>query len=188
MTKSEIAEVAREVTVCELCRLCGSRTNAVPGEGPSRPKLMLIGEAPGRKEDATGRPFVGQAGRILDGALAKAGLKREEVFITSVVKCRPPDNREPKPDEVEACRRYLERQVDALRPRVVVLLGRVAESALTGSKGGLRRGDLGFYRGASLYATYHPAVALHGRPQLLDSLVADLRAAAKAASARPSGP
>jgi len=178
MTKRELSAIAGEVSACTKCRLCRNRTLAVPGEGPSTSRIMLVGEAPGKKEDISGRPFVGQAGRILEKALASAGLERDEVFITSVVKCRPPGNREPMADEMEACRDYLRRQADALRPSVVILLGRVAQLGVTGMKGNLQRGPAGGYRNAKLYVTYHPAVALHGRPQLLEALSADLRAAA----------
>ena len=182
MEKDELRAVAKEVSACTRCRLCQGRTLAVPGEGPGEASIMLVGEAPGRMEDRSGRPFVGAAGRMLDRALSEAGLRREEVFITSVVKCRPPENREPEEDELEACRRYLERQVDALRPRVVVLLGRVASSAIAGRKGRIQRGPAGRYRGASLFSTYHPAVALHGRPHWLGALSEDLREAALVAA------
>lgn len=182
MAKGELLAVAKEISVCTKCRLCRERTIAVPGEGPGTASMMLVGEAPGRMEDGTGRPFAGPAGRMLDKALSEAGLTRGEVFITSVVKCRPPENREPEEDETAACRRYLERQVDALRPHVIVLLGKVASSAITGRKGRIQRGPAGRYRGASLFATYHPAVALHGRPQWLEALSKDLREAATVAA------
>jgi DNA polymerase len=182
MAKGELLAVAKDVSACTKCSLSKGRTMAVPGVGPDGASIMLLGEAPGRMEDRTGRPFVGPAGRMLDKALSEAGLRREEVFITSVVKCRPPENREPERDEIDACRRYLERQVDALRPRVIVLLGRVACAAITGRKGRMQRGSCGSYRGASLFATYHPAVALHGRPQWLGVLTSDLREAASTAA------
>ncbi len=174
MKKSELAAVAKEASSCTKCRLCYGRTNAVPGEGLANARILLIGEAPGRNEDKTGRPFVGQAGRLLERALSSAGLRREEVFITSVVKCRPPGNRTPKPDEIEACRSYLDRQVDALSPSIIVALGRVAVKEVAGSKGNLVRGQAGVFRGVSVYSTYHPAAALHGRPELFKALVEDL--------------
>jgi len=182
MAKNELSAVAKEVSACTKCRLCRGRTNAVPGEGLVGASMMLVGEAPGRMEDKTGRPFVGPAGRMLDKALSEAGLKRKDVFITSVVKCRPPENREPEVDEITACSRYLERQVDAIGPRVVVLLGRVARAAVTGRRDRIQRGPAGGYRGASLFTTYHPAVALHGRPQWLEALSEDLREAATLAA------
>jgi DNA polymerase len=104
---------------CQLCDLCKNRINAVPGVGPCPAEIMLIGEAPGAKEDFTGRPFVGRAGKLLDEALAEAGLERGEVFITSVVKCRPPDNRKPKKKEIEACHPYLKGQMEMLSPKTV---------------------------------------------------------------------
>ncbi|MGA1974131.1 MAG: uracil-DNA glycosylase [Conexivisphaerales archaeon] len=183
MKRDELRAVAEEAAACTKCDLCRGRTNAVPGEGPANARIMLLGEAPGRTEDSTGRPFAGQAGRMLDRALSKAGLKREDVFITSVVKCRPPENREPDDDEIEACKSFLERQVDALKPKVIVLLGRVAYLSLTGRKSSIQRGPAGPYRGAVLYATCHPAVALHGRPRWLDALAVDLMSAAAIAEA-----
>jgi uracil-DNA glycosylase family 4 len=183
MAKSRLPAVAKEVSTCRKCRLCRGRTNAVPGEGPEESLMMLVGEAPGRMEDASGRPFIGPGGRMLEKALKEAGLKREGVFITSVVKCRPPENREPRDDEIAACSGYLERQVEEIRPRVIVLLGRVASAAVTGRVGRIQRGPAGRFEGASLFATYHPAAALHGRPQLLMALSEDLREAASMAGA-----
>jgi len=175
---NELEAIAKEVRGCTRCPLAKGRKNAVPGEG-GRGGLMLVGEAPGRSEDEQGRPFVGPAGKKLDEALRKAGVERREVFITSVVKCRPPGNREPKPEEVAACRGYLERQVEAVGPKAIVLLGRVAYSAFTGKKGRMKRGLIGELGGAKLYATYHPAVALHGRPSWLKVIVEDIKVAAK---------
>jgi uracil-DNA glycosylase family 4 len=177
MKASELEAVADEVSTCRKCRLWEGRTVAVPGEGPIGSRILLLGEAPGRNEDASGRPFVGRAGHLLDRALQQAGLNREDVFITSVVKCRPPENREPKDDEIEACRGYLERQVDIMKPKVILLLGRVAIGSLAGRKGRILRGPIGPYRGALLFATYHPGVALHGRPDWLGLLVKDLERA-----------
>jgi uracil-DNA glycosylase family 4 len=182
MAKNELLAVAKEVSVCTKCGLCRGRTKAVPGEGPVDASMVLVGEAPGGMEDKTGRPFVGPAGRMLDKALSEAGLSRKEVFITSVVKCRPPENREPEADEITACSRYLERQVDSIGPRVVVLLGRVARAAVTGRRDRIQRGPAGGYRGACLLTTYHPAVALHGRPQWFKALSQDLREAASLAA------
>ena len=119
-----INEVAGQVKVCEKCNLHLSRKNAVPGEGPAQVELMFIGEGPGFYENEQGRPFVGQAGKFLDELLASAGVTRADVYITNVVKCRPPGNRDPLPDELSACRGYLERQIEALNPTVIVTLGR----------------------------------------------------------------
>jgi len=120
---------------CQLCILSSNRIKAVPGEGPCPAEIMLVGEAPGREEDLEGRPFVGRAGRLLDKALEEAGLQRSEVFITSVIKCRPPDNRRPKSHEIESCRPYLEAQMMMLNPRIVCLMGNVAIQAVLGKQG-----------------------------------------------------
>lgn len=122
--------VAATVRTCARCRLHEGRTHAVPGEGTGRAGIVLVGEAPGRNEDETGRPFCGAAGRNLDAGLEAAGIDRADVFVTSIIKCRPPGNRDPKDDEKEACRPHLEAQLAALRPRAIVALGRHGLSAL----------------------------------------------------------
>ncbi len=119
-----LQEIATLVEACTDCPLSRGRTKAVPGEGPSNAQVMFIGEAPGFNEDQQGRPFVGAAGHFLEELLGSAGIKRADVFITNVVKCRPPNNREPLPAEISACRKYLERQIALLQPRLVVTLGR----------------------------------------------------------------
>ncbi len=124
--RERLAEIAEQIRSCTRCPLHQTRTRAVPGEGPAQPRVMLIGEAPGFYEDRSGRPFVGAAGRFLNALLARAGLTREEVFITNIVKCRPPRNRDPLPAEVEACKPYLEEQIRLLNPQVIVTLGRFA--------------------------------------------------------------
>ncbi len=127
-----LAGIAARVRACGLCRLCETRQNAVPGEGTGRLGVMLVGEAPGRNEDETGRPFCGAAGKNLDLALAAAGVERADCFVTSIVKCRPPENRDPTDGEKAACRPYLLEQVAALQPRVLVALGRHGLSGLIG--------------------------------------------------------
>lgn len=156
--------VADQVRRCTRCALSLKRTSAVPGEGPPDPAVVIIGEGPGRNEDLQGRPFVGAAGKQLDGLLKDAGLVRDDVFITNVVKCRPPDNRRPTDAEAEACHPYLERQIALLRPTVVVLLGDSAlkrflpDQTLGGSHGRL------FTRGGlALFPTYHPAAMIYNR-------------------------
>ncbi|MGE3797973.1 MAG: uracil-DNA glycosylase family protein, partial [Thermomicrobiales bacterium] len=119
-----LENIAAEVRVCTLCELARTRTHAVPGEGPERAPIMFIGEGPGLNEDQQGRPFVGASGKFLTELIERAGLEREEVFITNVVKCRPPGNRDPLPDELAACSGYLQRQIDAIDPTVIVTLGR----------------------------------------------------------------
>ena len=120
----ELAQVAAEVNACKLCKLYKTATRGVPGEGPADAKIMFIGEAPGFNEDRQGRPFVGAAGQFLEELLALAGLRRQDVFIANVVKHRPPNNRDPEPDEIGACAGYMDRQIAAIDPRVIVTLGR----------------------------------------------------------------
>ena len=121
---SSLEEVAQQVSVCTDCPLSKGRTKAVPGEGPADAEIMFIGEGPGFHEDQQGRPFVGPAGQFLDQLIMSAGLKREEVFIANVVKCRPPNNRDPLPGEIAACRKHLDKQIELINPKVVVTLGR----------------------------------------------------------------
>jgi DNA polymerase len=151
---------------------------AVPGEGDRNARIFLVGEAPGREEDKLGRPFVGAAGRVLNESLNKAGLRREDVFVTSVLKCRPPGNRNPRRDEVEKCRPYLEACIEAVDPVVVVALGSFAHRALAGRqiKVSEARRDTWEYRGRPLVSTYHPAGVLYNR-KLEESLSADLKKA-----------
>src|SRR3712207_2443033 len=119
-----LAEIAAEVNRCTACELHKGRTRAVPGEGPANADIMFIGEAPGRNEDQQGRPFVGQAGKLLEELLAEIGLTRDDVWIGNVVKCRPPQNRDPRPEEIAACSVYLERQIALLQPKLIATLGR----------------------------------------------------------------
>ncbi|MCK4718042.1 MAG: uracil-DNA glycosylase [Thermoplasmata archaeon] len=131
----KLDELANNIEQCQRCALANSRHLAVPGEGACSKGVVFIGEAPGRKEDETGRPFVGAAGKILDSLLTSVGLSREDVFITSVLKCRPPKNRDPLPGEKEACSPWMEAQLNALRPRVVAPLGRHGLSFIAGRYG-----------------------------------------------------
>ena len=153
---------------CYRCRLHKSRTNVVFGTGPANAKIMLVGEAAGFMEDQTGIPFVGVAGKNLNTLLRTAGLKREDVYITNVLLCRPPRNRDPLPDEIEACRRFLEGHISAIKPKLVIALGRIAARTLLGRyvTMGREHGKLldCTYAGINfkLYLTYHPAAALYG--------------------------
>jgi uracil-DNA glycosylase family 4 len=156
--------VAEQVRVCQKCPLSQSRTNAVPGEGPETPRVMIVGEGPGRNEDEQGRPFVGAAGRQLEGLLAEAGLVRGDVFITNVVKCRPPENRRPTNAECEACSSYLERQLKLLRPRFLVLLGDTAlRRFLPKERLSRAHGRLFEANGLALFPTHHPAAVIYNR-------------------------
>ena len=159
-TLEAVAQRIRTTYCCQT--LCPHRTNAVPGEGNPRARLMFIGEGPGATEDATGRPFVGQAGQLLTSILEAIELEREDVYITNIVKCRPPQNRKPLPDEVAACIPYLHRQIALIRPRVLVALGGTAGEALLGVRKTLGdlRGKVHSYGGIPLIVTYHPAALL----------------------------
>jgi uracil-DNA glycosylase family 4 len=159
--------IAAEVRVCERCRLHAGRTNAVPGEGNSSTEVMFVGEGPGYNEDRLGRPFVGRAGDFLVKLLGSIGWRRDEVFITNVVKCRPPDNRDPQPDEIAACAPYLRRQLEALDPALVVTLGRYSMATfmpgarISQAHGAVRPADPATGAGNALVlAMYHPAAAL----------------------------
>jgi len=158
---------ADDVAACTACALCRTRNRAVPGVGDVRAQWLFVGEAPGAEEDAKGEPFVGQAGRLLDNMLAALGLDRHhDVYIANVLKCRPPNNRTPGDDEASACRPYLERQIDLVRPRVIVALGKSAASLLlaTDASIGSLRGRVHRYRGIPLVVTYHPAYLLRTLP------------------------
>jgi DNA polymerase len=154
--------IAALVAECTKCRLCEGRTRTVPGEGPAGAKLVVVGEGPGRTEDETGRPFVGKAGDLLTKILAAIAFPREQVFICNVVKCRPPENRTPQYDEVEACVPYLFRQLDLLQPRVILAMGGTAAQTLLNTKQslGALRNKLHRFRGIPVIVTYHPAALL----------------------------
>lgn len=155
-------EVANQVSACEKCDLHYSRKKAVPGEGPLNAEIMLIGEGPGFYENEQGRPFVGQAGKYLDELLESAGLSRAQVFITNVVKCRPPGNRDPQPEELQACGSYLDKQIECIKPKIIVTLGRFSMARyLPNAKISDVHGQSVWSRGRLVVAMYHPAAALH---------------------------
>jgi uracil-DNA glycosylase family 4 len=157
-----IEEVAERIRTTHCCGLCPHRTNAVPGEGNPRARLVLVGEGPGATEDAQGRPFVGQAGTLLNGILEAIEIPRDSVYITNIVKCRPPQNRKPLPDEIAACIPYLHRQLEIIRPKVILALGSTAAEAMLGVRKSLGelRGKVHTYNGIPLIVTYHPAALL----------------------------
>lgn len=169
-----IEEIAAEIRACKRCDLHLARSNPVPGEGPRDAKVVFVGEAPGREEDRSGRPFVGRAGGLLSNALRKAGLEREDVFITNVVKCRPPGNRNPRKKEIRACLPYLERQIDAIDPRIICLLGRVALQALLNEATVSQLHGQVIRRGRVYMPMYHPAAALRN-PGLKTAVAEDMR-------------
>ncbi len=154
--------IDERIRTTHCCGLCPNRTNAVPGEGNPQARLVMVGEGPGATEDATGRPFVGQAGQLLDGILEAIEVPRKTVYITNIVKCRPPQNRKPLPDEIAACIPYLHRQLEIIRPKVIVAMGGTAGEALLGVKKSLGelRGKVHTYNGIPLIVTYHPAALL----------------------------
>jgi uracil-DNA glycosylase family 4 len=158
-----LARIAEAVTSCPMCRLAQSRTHAVPGEGPSKAKIMFVGEAPGFHEDRQGRPFVGAAGNYLEELLESIGMSREDVFITNTVKCRPPENRDPRGDELDACRPYLENQIALIGPKVIVTLGRHSMEQFLGDESKISEvhGRPRKIGGIVVYPIYHPAAGLH---------------------------
>jgi uracil-DNA glycosylase family 4 len=173
--QAQLARVHAQILCCEACGLCRAVTHYVPGEGPADAAIVFVGEAPGAEEDRQGRPFVGASGSLLTRLLAVAGLDRKDVFITSVIKCRPPGNREPTAAELAACRVHLKAQLEVIRPRVVCTLGRIAAQALIDRSLSISR-EHGRPRriGEALYVPlYHPAAALH-QQRLGATLEADM--------------
>jgi len=157
-----LTEFYEEIANCERCILSQARKNTVPGEGPEDAEIMFIGEGPGFHEDQQGRPFVGSAGRFLEELLEDIGLRREEVYICNVIKCRPPGNRDPLPEEIDACKPYLDRQIELLSPRMIVTLGRFSmERYFPGAKISHIHGQPRKVGGIIYYPMYHPAAALH---------------------------
>ncbi len=198
--RKELAEVAKRVAACRDCALSAGRTNSVPGEGSPDAEIMFIGEGPGFYEDQQGRPFVGASGKFLDELLVSVGLDRRKVFIGNVVKCRPPNNRDPQPDEIEACRKHLDAQIGIIAPKVIVTLGRHSMQryfpgeAISRIHGQPRRTK----DQQIIVPMYHPAAALH-QGNLRKVIEADFRrlpeflaralgTAAPAAAAAPSVP
>ena len=173
---NSLQEIARLVERCTDCPLSRSRTNSVPGEGPADAEIMFIGEGPGYHEDRQGRPFVGPAGQFLEGLLASIGTGRERVFIANMVKCRPPENRDPLPAEIAACSKYLDRQIELVNPRLIVTLGRFSlgrffpGESISRARGKVREKD-----GRYIYPVMHPAAALY-RQELRATIIEDFKA------------
>ena len=158
----KLLNLAREIKRCKKCRLWKTRKNTVPGEGPINAKILFIGQAPGNEEDKIGRPFIGRAGKLLTELLDSANINRQEVFITSVLKCFPPKNRKPKKDEIEACSPYLKKQIEIINPKLIVLLGEVAKNTRIGSNRNLKdlRGKIVKKDGRTFFIIYHPAAGI----------------------------
>lgn len=171
--EESLAQIASEVSVCTKCALHTSRKKSVPGDGPARAEIMFIGEGPGFHENEQGRPFVGASGQFLEQLLAQAGLKRSDVWIGNVVKCRPPDNRDPLPDELAACNFYLERQIDAINPSIIVTLGRFSMGKfMPGAKISAVHGQMRKIGERYVIPMFHPAAALH-QSALKPAILAD---------------
>jgi DNA polymerase len=172
-TEDKLAQITKEVSVCTNCALHESRKKSVPGEGPADAEIMFIGEGPGFHENEQGRPFVGAAGKFLDQLLAQAGVTRADVWIGNVVKCRPPENRDPLPDELSACDEYLERQIEAINPSIIVTLGRFSMGKfIKGAKISQVHGQMQKIGGRYVIAMFHPAAALH-QAALKPAILAD---------------
>ena len=172
---STLSELNQEIARCTLCEIARNRTNAVPGEGPEGAEIMFIGEAPGFHEDQQGRPFVGPAGHYLEQLLASIGLSRRQVFITNIIKTRPPNNRDPLPMEIQNCRKWLDRQMEIIRPKMIVTLGRYSMARFFPGKSiskihgtAVKQDDIIYF------AMYHPAAALH-QQSLKQAIEADMK-------------
>ena len=159
---SALSELYREIALCQQCEIAKYRNKVVPGEGAEDAEVMFIGEAPGWHEDQQGRPFVGPAGKFLDELLASIGLRREQVYIANVIKCRPEANRDPLPTEIQNCRKWLERQIELIQPKMIVTLGRYSmEMFFPGKSISKIHGTAQKRDNVIYYAMYHPAAALH---------------------------
>lgn len=171
--EESLAQIAGEVSACTRCPLHHSRKLAVPGEGPAKAEIMLIGEGPGYHENEQGRPFVGAAGTFLNDLLGQAGLKRGDVWIGNIVKCRPPGNRDPLPEEISTCNQYLERQIAAIDPKIIITLGRFSMfKFMPGAKISQVHGQMRRVGDRFVIAMFHPAAALH-QAALKPSIMAD---------------
>ena len=169
--KAALEAIAAEIASCTLCPLHAGRTRPVPGTGNHRAGLVLIGEAPGQEEDRQGLPFVGRSGQLLTDILRAVGLAREDVFICNILKCRPPDNRDPEQEEAAACAVFLSRQLQIIQPKLILCLGRVAAQRLLKTGAALRvlRRELHFHEGVPVLATFHPAALLRQPAQKRDA-------------------
>jgi DNA polymerase len=170
---SELDQLAEQIRTCRRCRLAQGRLHAVPGEGAADADILFIGEAPGFHEDRQGRPFVGPSGKLLDQHIADLGLTRQQVFITNVVKCRPPENRDPLPDEIEACRPFLDRQIELIEPKLMVTLGRFSMArSFPGQSITRIHGQIKREGAVSIVPMFHPAAALRN-PQWMEEMRKD---------------
>lgn len=177
-----IEDIRESVKTCTKCELCKTRTNAVPGKGNPNAKIIFIGEAPGRTEDMQGEPFVGSAGKKLSDALAKNGIARDSIYITNVVKCRPPNNRVPTESERESCHQYLEAEIDTIKPEIICILGNTASNSVLG-QGEItkHRGKIIEKDGKKFFLTFHPAAIIYNQ-ELAAIFENDIATLAKLAS------
>lgn len=172
---SSLETIREQVISCTKCDLCKTRKNAVPGSGSYNANVVFVGEAPGRSEDGLGQPFVGAAGKKLDEALKEAGFSRDTVYITNVVKCRPPDNRVPNKAERDSCRDYLEQELAIINPKIICILGNTAFNSLLGGYGITKsRGNIIEYQGRKYFITIHPAAAIYNQ-ELISVLKDDIK-------------
>jgi len=170
-----LEEIRSQVTECTKCDLCKTRNKSVPGKGDPNSEIIFIGEAPGRSEDKIGEPFVGAAGKKLSAALDKAGITRESVYITNVVKCRPPSNRIPTTKEKESCKNYLETEIELIKPKVICIMGNTAyQSILGGANITKERGKFVKKDGLTYFLTIHPAAVIYNQ-KLLELLEKDMK-------------
>jgi DNA polymerase len=173
----DLAVLAEEAGVCTRCRLAENRTNVVFGSGNPNADVIFVGEGPGKQEDEQGLPFVGRSGQLLEQLLGEIGLTRDDVYIANVVKCRPPNNRDPRPDEIDACKSYLRRQLELIQPKAAVTLGNFSSKLLLRTETGITklRGNAYEWWGRLLVPTFHPAAALRGSARVLDEMREDFQ-------------
>ncbi|RDJ32680.1 MAG: uracil-DNA glycosylase [Crenarchaeota archaeon] len=170
-----IEEIKNKVIKCTNCELCETRTNAVPGKGNVNSKVIFVGEAPGRSEDKNGEPFVGAAGKKLTAALESAGISRDDIYITNVVKCRPPNNRVPNTGEREACSNYLKSEIEEINPEIICIMGNTAYGSILGGTNITKnRGKVVEHQGNRYFITIHPAATIYNQ-ELLDVLKKDMK-------------
>ena len=188
--EARLAELAAQAAVCTACRLSQGRTQAVFADGSAGADVMFIGEGPGYHEDRQGLPFVGKAGMLLDRLLAGAGLDRRSVYIANVVKCRPPNNRDPRPDEIEACKHFLVEQIRLVDPAVVMTMGNFSTKLLLKTTTGITRmrGKVFPWWGRVVIPTFHPAAALRSGPAMVETVQADLELAVRTVQERKADP
>ncbi len=181
-TPDPLEILSADLQGCQRCKLCQTRKTIVIGEGNPKAEILFIGEGPGEQEDLQGRPFVGKAGQLLDRMMAAIQLDRSQVYIANVLKCRPPGNRNPEPDEIGACSPFLHRQIDAIRPKIIVALGKFAAQTLLNTEERISslRGRFHAYRGAKLMPTFHPAYLLRNPASKKEAWI-DLQLVAKEA-------